>query len=427
MRIGKRIAVLLLMLFLPGKDTLLAHRTLYTNFYLNMSLEKSGLIFYLESPSFLLPPTKSLKYESALPKADAYRDQLTRYIQSICRVKMDGLMVNPVIRLLEWEKIPGAMHLIEETDLLQAYMEIEYPIKTPPQQIAIEWDYYVPEPSYGWAAVADPDQDPQQIDVEFEEYGRYNYFILSPTEPGFTWHAPSDSLETNTVSQITHADPHSSQPFPTFPVSILLVGGLTFVVTRARGTSLAVSGLIVFATAASATVAWQQHHARERIPQESEAITIFETLHQNIYRAFDYTSQSDIYDALAQSVDGPLLDRMYTDIYQSLILRDEGGAVCRVESIQVDAVDFLGSDSEQKSANYTVACKWDVLGKVKHWGHAHERRNRYAATFQLEPREHHWKICEVNVTRQERIENPMDSPPDDPQKKESVWDLQPSE
>ena len=166
--------------------------------------------------------------------------------------------------------------------------------------------------------VADPDQDPQQIDVEFEEYGRYNYFILSPTEPGFTWHAPSDSLETNTVSQITHADPHSSQPFPTFPVSILLVGGLTFVVTRARGTSLAVSGLIVFATAASATVAWQQHHARERIPQESEAITIFETLHQNIYRAFDYTSQSDIYDALAQSVDGPLLDRMYTDIYQSL-------------------------------------------------------------------------------------------------------------
>ena len=88
MRIGKRIAVLLLMLFLPGKDTLLAHRTLYTNFYLNMSLEKSGLIFYLESPSFLLPPTKSLKYESALPKADAYRDQLTWYIQSICR-KMD--------------------------------------------------------------------------------------------------------------------------------------------------------------------------------------------------------------------------------------------------------------------------------------------------------------------------------------------------
>ena len=52
---------------------------------------------------------------------------------------------------------------------------------------------------------------------------------------------------------------------------------------------------------------------------------------RNIYGAFDAASEDEIYDLLATSVDTALLDELYGEIYESLILRSEGGAVCRIE------------------------------------------------------------------------------------------------
>ena len=67
---------------------------------------------------------------------------------------------------------------------------------------------------------------------------------------------------------------------------------------------------------------------------ERKALGIFATLHSNIYRAFDFNNESDIYDVLSKSVDGPLLDKVYTEIYQSLIAREQGGAVARIKSVK---------------------------------------------------------------------------------------------
>ena len=56
-------------------------------------------------------------------------------------------------------------------------------------------------------------------------------------------------------------------------------------------------------------------------------------LHLNMYRSFDYTDRDTVYDSLALSVDGNLLDTVYEEIFASLVMRDEGGAVARVTSI----------------------------------------------------------------------------------------------
>ena len=405
--------------------TATAHRTIYTNFYLNMGLDQRALTFYLEGPHFMLPPVAHLNYRDPPPDSETYRLALEQYLKEIAEVKIDGLVVNPIVTTVSYEKIPGAMHLIEKTDLLQVIWEAEYPIKTAPNQIAIEWKQYLEEPSYGWAAIADPDQNPRQLDVEFEEYGRYNYFILSPEEPGFTWHAPQEFVETNSVHSATLIESDTGATFPTIPIMIFLVGGLGLIVAQAKGTHPILRITICIGTLGASISSYLATTATQKVPSEPRALEIFETVHQNIYRAFDYTAESDIYDALAQSVDGPLLDRIYTDVYQSLILREEGGAIARVDSVNVTDAQFLGADPQGATFHYRVACDWDVVGKVKHWGHAHARTNRYSAVFNLAPRDSHWRISEMNVSRQERVEVPQVLTEGNDPAEESVWDLYP--
>ncbi len=68
---------------------------------------------------------------------------------------------------------------------------------------------------------------------------------------------------------------------------------------------------------------------------EKSREAVAESLLRNVYRAFDYHSESDIYDALARSVHGDLLADLYLKIKQGLIMQEQGGAVARVQEVKV--------------------------------------------------------------------------------------------
>ncbi len=68
---------------------------------------------------------------------------------------------------------------------------------------------------------------------------------------------------------------------------------------------------------------------------EAEAVETFRELQANLYRAFDYETEDQVYDVLAQSVDGALLDDIYTEVYQSLLVIDKSAAVCKVHEVEV--------------------------------------------------------------------------------------------
>ena len=55
----------------------------------------------------------------------------------------------------------------------------------------------------------------------------------------------------------------------------------------------------------------------------ADARAVFEALHRNLYRAFEADTEDEIYDVLKQSVDASLLQEVYLDIYESLILREQ--------------------------------------------------------------------------------------------------------
>jgi hypothetical protein len=141
-------------------------------------------------------------------------------------------------------------------------------------------------------------------------------------------------------------------------------------------------------------------------PSPEEARAIFETLHRGIYDAFSAETEDEIYDRLAVSVDRSLLDDLYGEIYESLILREQGGAVCSIESVEVlDGEVHLPTDPDAPPG-FQVDWTWQVNGVVSHWGHLHHRRNEYEALYTVGHDGTAWRITGVDVLEHRRIDLP---------------------
>lgn len=138
--------------------------------------------------------------------------------------------------------------------------------------------------------------------------------------------------------------------------------------------------------------------------EDEQARQVFAQLHKNMFRAFDYRHESDVYDALAKSVDGELLRELYLDVNESLIVKEQGGAVAQVN--EVNLLDGSSSNinftSDEDTPGFGYRCKWNLIGTIEHWGHIHERTNEYDAEFQVKVRDNGWKITSMKVLDEEQ-------------------------
>jgi hypothetical protein len=139
---------------------------------------------------------------------------------------------------------------------------------------------------------------------------------------------------------------------------------------------------------------------------QQEADVIFSSLHRNLYRAFDYRDESEIYDSLAKSVSGELLATIYLQIKQGLTIEAEGGASTRVEEIIIQSGE-MKPQRKGATLGFDYLAEWTVRGKVEHWGHVHERINLYSAQFSINIIEEAWKLTAMRVQNQERLENSL--------------------
>jgi len=127
-----------------------------------------------------------------------------------------------------------------------------------------------------------------------------------------------------------------------------------------------------------------------------------ETLLRNIYRGFDYHSESDIYDALAQSVAGDLLTDLYLKVKQGLTVQEQGGAVARVDEVKVTRSEPSHGKAE---GGFVERVTWQVAGTIEHWGHLHTRVNEYTAELGISSQDGAWKIVSMKVVRQSQVRN----------------------
>jgi hypothetical protein len=139
---------------------------------------------------------------------------------------------------------------------------------------------------------------------------------------------------------------------------------------------------------------------------EERASEVLEQLQKNVYRSFAYREEDAIYDALAKSVDGPLLKRLYLEVRRGLEMQEQGGAVSRIREMEiVEGKKLPHSDGAtvEDERGFAYESRWTVAGTVEHWGHIHSRTNAYQARFLVEPRGAAWKITDMEIKDEQRV------------------------
>ena len=132
---------------------------------------------------------------------------------------------------------------------------------------------------------------------------------------------------------------------------------------------------------------------------DPEARNLINQLLKNTYRAFDFREESDIYDKLALSNEGDLLQEIYIQTRKSMIIENQGGVEAKVDEIMLTDVNQVDSNTEGLS----YRCRWTVKGIIGHWGHQHKRTNKYDAIISIKPVSGVWKMYDLEIIEESRI------------------------
>jgi len=92
---------------------------------------------------------------------------------------------------------------------------------------------------------------------------------------------------------------------------------------------------------------------------------------------------------------------VYLDQRRSLRVARAGGAEARVKRVNVESAS--ATHVPGTGADFVVRTRWNIVGRVGHWGHLHQRTNRYEAELTLSPAGGAWKITGFEVLEQERL------------------------
>ncbi|MHC5068114.1 MAG: hypothetical protein ACYTF0_05960 [Planctomycetota bacterium] len=138
--------------------------------------------------------------------------------------------------------------------------------------------------------------------------------------------------------------------------------------------------------------------AEQAAPDQANAIA--STLLANCYRAFEHYDDEAIYDVLARSAADACLSELYLETKQAVTARDRGGIRVRVAASEISdsTLTPLADD-----LGYHGEVAWLVDGQVTHWGHSHQRQNRYRAEIRIEANEDTWKLTSFTLLDEERL------------------------
>ena len=269
---------------------------------------------------------------------------------------------------------------------------MSYSTKGMPRDVQVTWDKF-----------NDSVKTVDSFVFAFEDASKTE-FSMFLEENTFQW-SSEDRPAPLPITNVSTEAQNFGVPKLRLPMASLALGilALPFIVAlpfaRKPVAIAAVSTLLVGACGAMSGMFVTEYDHPYQLPKpipEGTAHDVFQQLHRNMFRAFDYHSEGEIYDALARSVDGELLRQLYLEINDSLKVAEQGGAVSRIDEVNFTGGELLPTtSSEHPGFNYRS--KWELLGTVEHWGHIHQRNNTYDARFRVELIENDWKIRKMTV------------------------------
>jgi hypothetical protein len=277
----------------------------------------------------------------------------------------------------------------EELDLNAAMMGVKfiYPHPGFPDTATMRWDLFDDKTRVVPVAAVDPTGPlPQFLEPDFDTL-EWRNFIRIPVMPELADVSAPPGLFSQTL----------------FYGRWLLVVIAVFLLWRlgraiaSDGTRVVSAGSAAIFAVAAAGVGWWIG-GQGRLDQAATRDVVAGLL-TNVYRAFDFRAESDVYDVLARSVDGDLLRDVYLEMRRGLVLASQGGASARVKEVELLELDAEPAPDRAIRARVS----WQVRAAVGHWGHIHERRNQYRADLSLQPIDGAWKLVVVEILDEVRL------------------------
>ncbi len=266
-----------------------------------------------------------------------------------------------------------------------------------PQEVVTQWDLFSERIQKVTARMTDP-------------AGPFPY-DLTPDDNVLKWTNYLKKYTIPTVEKTMVAEEHRGVPLPLASLActgLLLPFAITAFRRRKKAQPVKVQfGIILLLLLASVALLprWQVSigsSVQKNQISEDDSRSITLNLLKNIYRAFDFREEEDVYDKLAISVSGDLLTDVYLQSRKSMIIEQAGGAQAKIKEVKIMETDV--QESQRHRGALDVRTKWTATGSVGHWGHTHTRQNLYDAYLTLAVVDGAWKIINIEVLEEKRID-----------------------
>ena len=328
-------------------------------------------------------------------------EQIGRFVVQQSQVRIDGATSRPLLDRVEFVRVsPQGIQSVGDSQRLTlptalVGVILAYVTTGPPQEVTANWTYFNERITSIPATVIDP-------------VSRLPYDVTR-AEPTLRWTNLLDDYN----YRVATIDAIAAQAGDWLEFS---VPGVLLCLAAASiagfGSLLGLAGVrrvaavaLLFALAVGV---WPHGKVAARNPldppyqfPEVEAIQVIQGLLQNIYRAFDFRAEDDVYDKLAVSVSGDLITDIYLQNQRRLLMQEQGGARAKVQDVQL--LDAVQVGPQTRRGEFIFQCLWRITGTVNHWGHSHQRRNQYGARIAIRPVEETWKIIALDVTEEQRL------------------------
>jgi len=319
-------------------------------------------------------------------------------------VLVDGEAVKPILDRTNYVKVGlTGIQLLEQPERLEIDTAIVGVILTYltdglPQEVTVDWELF-------------SDQIDQVPATSTDPAGPLPTF-LTPEANVHTWTNFLKNYQLPTVQTVAVAGSLGEIQIPWASVVCGLLAALMmlWIVRRKRQnqpTLLPMIGVMVLIITGALTyssvrvsVARPSAMAGELPPERAHEL--LQVLLKNVYRAFDFRNEEDVYDKLAVSVSGDLLADIYLQNRRSFAVQQAGGAQAKIQSVEIQ--DAVAERLDDRPLAYAIRGNWAAQGTVGHWGHVHTRRNRYDAIVTVEAVDGAWKITDMEVLEEQRVD-----------------------
>ena len=378
-----------------------SYSSVYSFIYIEPVEMRHEILIPLATLATILPVKHEDPAFVEIGEQDAIREQIRNWLKDQNPVMINGTRIIPEFTRIDFYSLNlsdfAAQAAAQKVSMASGRVGIIMTYKTPDDSIrdvSQSWStFYSTMTKVPAVVIAYPNS------MSKFEFSRFN----TAEDNTLTWKCKPEDLP----KQISSVNATYS-PKPTMRLlagsAVLAVAALLLLKKTSTTVGRVVAGLLLIV----AVLAWKplsfviDHPWKSPAELSSDqAKDVFTALHSGLYRSLDFGTEDRIYDALAQTVDGELLEDLYLQLRQSLELRDQGGAIARIRSVEHDAGAAVArKDSFVPWPGFQYKSTWTVSGTVEHWGHVHERQNQFDAIFTIEPRNGHWKITRMDVAGQ---------------------------